>query len=269
MRRFLKFFLPHGIVDLARNRRKLGDLGRRIKPNEWFRSDWLVHEAEQSGLGLFPPGYVGSLKSIVDVGANTGQWSAMALDIVTPQKLIMVEPEPSAFGRLREQFEKNPRVQLHNVAIGEREAIVKLNVTRDTTGASLLPPREEMRDVVGSNWTVTSELEVPMTTLDRLLVDLDEVCLLKIDVQGYENAVIAGAAKTLARTKFLLIELNYMPQYEGGSWLGDLHATLTSNSDFYLANASKPLVLNGHASMCDGLYVNRRLVPDFVVPDFV
>src|ERR1700730_3002550 len=141
MRRLLKFILPNGIVDLARNRRKLRDIGRRLPPAEWGRSDWLVHEAEQTGLTLFPPGHVGNLKYVVDVGANTGQWSTMLLDCVTPQKLIAIEPEPSAFAKLKKQFGHNSRVQLHNIAVGEREGTAKLNVTRDTTGASLLQPR--------------------------------------------------------------------------------------------------------------------------------
>ena len=39
--------------------------------------------------------------------------------------------------------------------------------------------------------------------------------------------------------------------------------------DFFLANVSQPQVLNGRASMCDGLYVNPVLVREWVKPDFV
>jgi FkbM family methyltransferase len=269
MKRLLKFILPYGIVDLVRNRRKLSDIGRKLKPAEWFSSDRVVNEAEWTGLSLFPPGYVVNLKNIVDVGANTGQWSGMVLDCVTPKKLVIIEPAPEAFAKLKETFAADPRVELHNVAIGEGEGTSKLKITRDTTGASLLQPKEQMRELIGSNWTVTSEVEVAMTTLDRLLGDLPEISLLKIDVQGYEKAVLAGAGQTLAKTKFLLVELNYMPQYEGGSWFGDLHQTLTRDHGFFLANASKPLCLNGRASMCDGLYVNPKVVRKWVKPDFV
>ena len=269
MRRLLKFILPYGIVDLARNRRKLRKIGRKLTLAEWGRSDWLVHEAKQTGLALFPPGHAQTLKYVVDVGANVGQWSSMLLDCITPERLIVIEPGPDAFAKLKAKFGNNSHVELHNVAVGEREGAATLKITRDTTGASLLEPRKDMRELIGSNWTVASELEVPMTTLDKLLVDLAEISLLKIDVQGYEKAVLAGAAQTLAKTTFLLIELNYMPQYEGGSWFGDLHETLTRELGFFLANTSKPLVLNGRASMCDGLYVNPKLVPNFVKPDFV
>ena len=240
MKRFLKFILPSGVVDLARNRQKLRDIGRRLSLTELFNSDRLVLEADLSGLMLFKPGHVGKLRTVVDVGANVGQWSSMLLNCVTPEKLIIIEPLPDAFVLLQRKFGKNSRVQLHNVAVGERESVETLKITRDTTGASLLQPREEMRAVIGSNWTITSEVQVKMTTLDRLLVDLEEVSLLKIDVQGYEKPVLAGARQTLAKTKFLLVELNFMPQYDGGSWLGEIHEILTRESGFFLANASAP-----------------------------
>jgi len=269
LKRLLKFILPWGVVDLVKNRRKLRDIGRRISPSELFKSERVALDAEQSGLALFAPGHASRLRNVVDVGANTGQWSGMLLNCVTPEKLIVIEPLPDAFAVLQKTFGDNSRVQLHSVAIGERESVERLKITRDTTGASLLQPREEMRAFIGSNWTITSEVEVSMTTLDRLLVDLPEVSLLKIDVQGYEKAVLAGAKQTLAKTKFILIELNFMPQYDGGSWFGDVHEILTRDFGFFLANASAPQVLNGRASMIDGLYVNPNLVQEWVKPDFV
>jgi FkbM family methyltransferase len=269
LKRLLKFVLPNGLVDLVRNRRKLRTIGRRLSPGEWFSSDRLAFEAELTGLALFAPGHAGKLRNVVDVGANVGQWSSMLLNCITPEKLVIIEPLPDAFGVLQKKFGSNRRIELHNVAIGERESVETLKITRDTTGASLLQPREEMRAVIGSNWTIASEVQVKLTTLDRLLVHLPEVCLLKIDVQGYEKPVLAGAKQTLAKTKFLLIELNFMPQYDGGSWLGEVHKLLTRDFSFFLANASAPLVLNGRAAMVDGLYVNPNLVQEWVKPDFV
>ena len=269
MKRFLRFILPFGIVDLVKNRRKLRQIGRRLSPSELLRSDRIALDAEQSGLALFAPGHVEKLRTVVDIGANTGQWSSMLLSCVTPEKLIIVEPLPNAFVALQKRFGKNPRIALHNLAIGERESVETLKITRDTSGASLLQPREEMRAVIGSNWTITSEVQAKMTTLDRLLVDLPEVSLLKIDVQGYERSVLAGGRQTLAKTMFLLIELNFMRQYDGGSWLGETHEILTRDFGFFLANASAPQVLNGRASMVDGLYVNPNLVQEWVKPDFV
>src|SRR5581483_2980537 len=222
-KQLLKFVVPYGVVELVKNRRRLGELGRSLRGGEWLTSDWLMHEATQSGLDLFPAGFASQIKRVVDVGANEGQWSTMLLDCLVPEQLIIIEPGPAAFAELQKRFSGRAGVVLHQTAIGAAEGKARLKITRDTTGASLLQPKDSMRDLIGVNWTVTAEVEVPVTTLDRLLADLPEVSLLKIDVQGAEEAVLAGATKTLEKTKFLLTELNYMPQYEGGSWFGSLH----------------------------------------------
>ncbi|PZR72963.1 MAG: hypothetical protein DLM73_11690 [Chthoniobacterales bacterium] len=269
LRKLLKYCLPFGAVEIMRNRRRLRELGRELPVSDFWKSEWLVHEAEASGLALFPLGHWRNLRCVVDVGANVGQWAHALLDLVSPQKLIMIEPGPAAFAILREEFGRRPNVELHNIAIGRSNGATRLRVTRDSTGSSVLPPRAEMRELIGSNWAVESEVECPMQILDHLLAGLPEVSLLKIDVQGYEKEALAGAAETLRTTKFILIELNYMPQYEGGSWLGEIHELITRDYGFVLVDATKPLRLNGRASMSDGLYVNPTLLPDFAKRDFI
>lgn len=53
---------------------------------------------------------------------------------------------------------------------------------------------------------------VPLTTLDTALVELGfdgrTVAVLKIDVEGYEPAVIAGASQTLRRTDVVIVEFS-------------------------------------------------------------
>ncbi len=268
LRQAVKYLLPHGVVEMTRNRRALRGWGRTMPWRDLWRSEWLLHEAEASGLALFPAGHWRGLTTVVDVGANVGQWSGMLRDLVTPARHIIIEPEPRALAELHRLFGHAAGVEILPTAAGETEGRVRLHVTRDTTGASLLRPREEMRELVGSNWTVEAEVEVPVQTLDLLLADVPEVSLLKIDVQGFEQEVLRGAAQVLARTNFLLIELNYQPQYEGGSWLGEIHETLTREHGLTLVDASKPLRLNGRASMSDGLYVNTQRLPDFAPRDF-
>ena len=269
LRKLVKYLLPFGVVEILRNRRRLRELGRDVSLPDLWRGDWLVHEAEITGLGLFPPGHWPHLRYVVDLGANEGQWANAFLDLISPEKLVMIEPNPVAFARLREKFGGRSNIELHNVAVGEANGVTTLRVTRDSTGASVLPPREEMRELIGSNWAVESEVECQLRTLDTLVRSLPEISLLKIDVQGYEKEALSGAVETLGKTKFLLIELNYMPQYVGGSWFAEIHELLTRKHGFVLVDATKPLCLNGRASMSDGLYVNERLVPDFAKRDFV
>jgi FkbM family methyltransferase len=268
-RKLLKYLLPFGAVEMLRNRRRLRELGREVPLSDLWRSEWLVHLAEVTGLGLFPPGHWKNIHCVVDVGANVGHWASALLELIAPRKLIVIEPGPAAFAQLQDRLGGKANIELHNVAVGKEAGVTTLRVTRDSTGASVLLPRAEMKELIGGNWSVESEVECPLRTLDDLVVALPEISLLKIDVQGYENEVLAGATQTLAKTRFLLVELNFMPQYEGGSWFGEIHELLTRTHGFVLVDATKPLRLNGRASMSDGLYVNEKLVPNFAPRDFV
>ena len=269
VRKFLKYLLPFGAVEMTRSRRRLRELGRAVPVSDLWRADWLVHLAEVTGLSLLPEGQWKGLRCVVDVGANVGEWSSAVLDLVSPTNLVAVEPGPAMFAQLQEKLGGRANVELHNVAIGETNGTTTLRLTRASTGASILPPREEMKELIGSGWTVEGKVQCPLRTLDSLLASVSEISLMKIDVQGYEKEALAGGTRTLAKTKFLLIELNYMPQYEGGSWFGEIHQLLTREHGFVLVDATKPLRLNGRASMSDALYVNENLVPDFAGRDFV
>src|SRR4051794_22220729 len=117
LRKLFKYLLPFGAVDMMRNRRQLRDLGRDVSLSDLWRSEWLTHLAEVSGLGLLPHGAWKNLRCVVDVGANVGQWANALLELVRPEKFIMIEPGPAMFAQLREKFGGKPGVELHNVAI--------------------------------------------------------------------------------------------------------------------------------------------------------
>src|SRR3954468_18600158 len=143
-RKLLKYLLPFGAVEMMQNRRRLRELGRDVSLSELWRSEWLVHLAEVSGLGLLPAGSWKNLGCVVDAGANVGQWANALLELASPERLILIEPGPAMFAQLREKFGDRRCVEFHNIAIGDTNGVTTLRITRDSTGASVLPPREDM-----------------------------------------------------------------------------------------------------------------------------
>jgi len=122
----------------------------------------------------------------VDVGAHVGFWSYyLALAF---RSVHAFEPaDLFAFC-----FERNVRaknVVLHRVALGEEEASVQIETVADNTGATHVVPAAQ-----GS---------VRMRRLDDY--KLENVDLLKVDVEGYERHVLAGARETLGRCKPVVI----------------------------------------------------------------
>lgn len=105
---------------------------------------------------------------------------------------------------------------------------------------------------------VRQKLAVPVVSLDEALDDLPSVDILKIDVQGFEEEVLAGARSVTARTRFVLLEANLYHHYEDDLLFGDLHALMTDLS-FTLVNLSPPEINKGRALWADALYERQDL----------
>lgn len=127
----------------------------------------------------------------VDVGANCGLYTLIACHSGVPA--LAIEPNDLNFRRLQENLVHNlyEKAEALNIAIGEVKG--KCLLYGGGEGASLL-----------KNWggmASTYAREVEVETLDGLLRSRPSTdrLLIKVDVEGHELAVLAGARELLAR----------------------------------------------------------------------
>jgi hypothetical protein len=107
---------------------------------------------------------------------------------------------------------------------------------------------------------LVSEIDVEVVRLDDALSDVPEIDLLKLDVQGFERWVIAGAPETLARTKMVLIEMNFIRHYSGELGMAGLASLLSETIGFEYHNASLPhRTAEGRAAWFDAVFVRPGL----------
>ena len=69
------------------------------------------------------------------------------------------------------------------------------------------------------------DIQVEMVTLSEAIdrhVGTDERLFVKVDAQGYESRILAGATEGLNRIQGLQLELSIVPLYEGSATLGTL-----------------------------------------------
>lgn len=125
----------------------------------------------------------------VDGGANVGAYTLLASG-VAGAKTVAVEPSPTTFGYLKQNVllnELSPRVTLVNAALGRQAGKLRLTEHLGT------------ENYVCANGEAGPSVEVPVTTLDSLGEAEPSVTLFKIDVEGFETEVLAGAERLLAR----------------------------------------------------------------------
>ncbi len=134
---------------------------------------------------------------VVDVGANAGVFSHMIFGIKPSVEIMAFEPLPAMHDRL-EFMKKRTGMNMRLVpkAAGRTVGEALLESPHGYDGISRICDSREAR---------SNAIRVEVTTLDNELAGR-EVLLMKMDVEGYECEVIAGATQTLAKTRFLIIE---------------------------------------------------------------
>jgi FkbM family methyltransferase len=138
-------------------------------------------------LRLLRPGDV-----FVDVGANIGSYTVLASG-VAGARTHAFEPIEQAFDVLCRNVRLNgieQLVTLHRAAVGSRNGVVTMSAGHDTMN----------RVLDGESLGVT----VPLVTLSDELAGLRPV-LIKIDVEGYEAEVLAGADAVLKGTSLVAL----------------------------------------------------------------
>ena len=123
----------------------------------------------------------------VDVGANVGVYTVLAAGALGA-RVVSIEPVPETFGKLCANLRVNnivDKVAPHNIGLGRAEARLRFTANQDTTN----------HVIEDEAWSGPSIL-VPGSTLDAVLNGSTPV-LIKIDVEGWESEVLAGAAATL------------------------------------------------------------------------
>lgn len=157
---------------------------------------------------------------LVDVGANTGQYAELTRALGHRGRILSFEPQADAYDTLARHASGDPLWEARRYALAAGEGTATLRVSRNSVSSSLLAVRDEHVRAAPASVTVATE-EVPTATLDgQLDGDPARSIWLKLDVQGAEGEVLAGATTTLTRTAVVQTELSLSPLYDGqADWL--------------------------------------------------
>jgi FkbM family methyltransferase len=163
------------------------------------------------------------IRLVLDVGANIGQYAGSLRDAGYAGRIVSFEPLSDAHAALTRRAAGDAGWTVApRMALGAAAGEIEINVSSDRDMSSLLPMRGEILKASPSSRTVARET-VRLATLDAIFADYagarDRV-LLKIDTQGYERAVLDGAARSLAHIEGVQLELSLIPLYDGETtWL--------------------------------------------------
>ena len=202
-----------------------------------------------------------NFKTIIDIGANEGQFAGKILTVFPDALLHCFEPLPAVFSQLKIYFNSNPNVVLYNYGLGSRDEEKMIFKNEYSPSSSFL----EMLDLHKSNFDFAVGV-APENISIRRLDDFFEKSiirplLLKIDVQGYEKYVLDGGKTVVQQADVVIIETSFYQLYKGQPLFDDIYQYLIKLGFQYAGNVEQLIAPTDKKILqADALFIRRAIV---------
>ncbi len=201
------------------------------------------------------------IQTIVDVGANTGQFARHVSRFFPKANLFCFEPLAEPFAELQSwAASQSGRVRAFNVALGAEEGEANMfRHTEHSASSSLLATTETCNRLYPQT-RAQDLVPVKLTTLDAALGDqilLPEI-LVKLDTQGYERQVIQGAPETLRQARAVIVEINLYRLYDHQPSFIELAVMLNEFGFRYAGNLEQTCSPAGEVVYVDAVFLNME-----------
>jgi len=169
-----------------------------------------------------------SPKTLIDVGANKGQFSLMARYVFPDVEIHAFEPLEGE--RMIYERVVQPPARTYPVALGRTQSEATFFVTSRADSSSLLRPAAAQEAAYGVQ--AKTSITVPVMRLSEVvdLSTLPRPILLKLDVQGGELDVLKGVESSLPLIDLIYCEASFVELYHGQPLAGEIVAYLASQN---------------------------------------
>lgn len=165
---------------------------------------------------------------VLHVGANIGEEAPVYLELGV-RKQIWIEANPELIPKLSKTLEGNPEASFMNIAAGEENKTIKLNVSNNAGQSSSILELGTHK-IAHPDVHYTHDVEVEMKRLDSFVDGTFDSCdFLNLDVQGYELHVLRGMGDLINQFKWVYTEVNKNEVYVKGATLESMDLFMTSH----------------------------------------
>jgi FkbM family methyltransferase len=196
------------------------------------------------------------IKTVIDVGAHTGEFASAIRAVVPEIQLYAFEPLPDCCRELKKKLGRNGSFQVFQVAIGEEHGRVdfwRSNFSKSSSVLKMSGLHQAAFPWSAENHRITVQLRKLDDYVDKL--KLASKTLLKIDVQGYEDRVLRGAVRILEQVDYVLVEVSIDSLYEGQAQFHTIYDFLVASGFSYAGNMEQlASPLDGTILQVDALF---------------
>lgn len=196
--------------------------------------------------------------TIIDIGANEGQFAKKARNLFPNSLIISFEPIPTIYENLKASFLDDKRFKSFNVGLGQKEEKMKLWLNEYTPSSSILKMNrhtEHFDFAVKQN-----QIEIRIDQLDNYKSEFDssQPYMVKIDVQGYEDKVIKGGKEIIKNAQLIITEVSFSSLYQEQVLFDQIYMTLKDMGFKYAGNYEQLYSpVNNEVLQADAIFIKE------------
>jgi FkbM family methyltransferase len=150
---------------------------------------------------------------IVDVGANHGFWTREAIAFFPDAHYTLVEPQDELKRDIQDLVARGSKIVWVNAAAGDRAGVLPFTIAKRDDSSTLSLSEEEAIDAG------LRRVPVEVKTLNEIVRASGLRCpeMVKIDAEGFDLKVLAGASELFGQTEVFLVEAAVCSEYENSA----------------------------------------------------
>jgi FkbM family methyltransferase len=181
-----------------------------------------------------------AIQTILDIGANDGYWSTEMRALFPKAQIYAFEPLQDCFNRSKERFVNDKKFHIFQVGLGDTEMEAPIERSSFHPSSSMLRMSALHKELYPKSADSNRET-ITLRRLDSFEkeITLEPDVLIKMDVQGFEDKVIAGGQNIIRKASVVIIETAFMPLYEAQPLFGDIHDLMRGLGFSYRGNCGE------------------------------
>ena len=202
--------------------------------------------------------------TIIDAGANVGQFALAAANRFPTANVHCFEPLPDVCEILKKNTKQYPKIHVYNCAVGDVSGKIQFYRNDYTPASSAMAIQGDQKDHnrMHCEGEHTKKIEVDIFKIDdwvsRFHINIEKPVLLKLDVQGYEKKVLQGAIQTLEYIDYIVLEATFVKLYENQPLFNELHTMLHGVNFELTAPLDVNIGINNSIVEMDMLYRQKK-----------
>jgi FkbM family methyltransferase len=198
---------------------------------------------------------LGSVRTVVDIGANRGQFALAARHCFPEARIFSFEPLAGPAAMYRAVFGRDDRAMVVEAAVGPQSGETEIHLSARDDSSSLLPITGR-QDELFPGTSEAGRAKIRVVRLADVLPahEVAAPALLKLDVQGFELQALEGCEEVLPQFDWVYVECSFVELYAGQAFADEVIAWLRERG-FRLAGVfNMSYDLAGHAIQADFLF---------------